>query len=112
MDMGVYLTPVWPLLLLIFFVMYVQRGLWRRRARRGIRNPGFYPSYGSLGIALQTLQKMADPQALYVLEEKDADDVDDDEEGGEDDPSKALHRQLRKIRRGERIERLTIRHRS
>jgi hypothetical protein len=54
---------------------------------------------------------MAQPRAEYVLAEKFDDEADGDDEGEEESPEKHLHRQLRRIRRGEKVERLTIRRR-
>jgi hypothetical protein len=42
-----------------------------------------------------------------VLEEKFVDQADEDEEGGPPDPTKHLQRQLRRIRRGDRVDKLT-----
>jgi hypothetical protein len=86
-----------------------RRFLWQRRKRLGKRNPGFFPTFTSAGNALQTLQVqiMAQPQVQHVLEEKLEDEAEDDEDGEPADPEKHLHRQLRRIRRGEEIERLT-----
>jgi hypothetical protein len=86
----------------------VRRFLWRRRNRQGRRNLGFCPTYTSAGNALQALQAIAQPGADYVLAEKFDDEADDDDEGEPDSPEKHLHRQLRRIRRGEKVERLTV----
>jgi hypothetical protein len=51
---------------------------------------------------------MAEPRVEHVLAEKFDDDADEDKKGEPDSPEKHLHRQLRRIRRGERVERLTI----
>jgi hypothetical protein len=87
----------------------VQRFLWRRRKRLGKRHLGFFPTFTAAGNALQTLQVeiMAQPQVQYVLEEKLDDEADADEEGEQSELDKHLHRQLRRIRRGERVDRLT-----
>jgi hypothetical protein len=86
-----------------------KRFRWRRRKRLGKRNPGFFPTFTSAGNALQTLQVqiMAQPQVQFVLEEKLDGEAEDEDEGEPADPEKHLHRQLRRIRRGERVERLT-----
>jgi hypothetical protein len=82
--------------------------LWSRRKRRGRRNLGFCPTYTSAGNALQALQVIAQPRAEYVLAKKFDDEADDDDEGERGNPEKHLHRQLRRIRRGEKVERLTV----
>ena len=89
------------------FVFCAQRLLWRRRKRLG-RNPGFFPTYTAAGNALQTLQAITQQRAEYVLEEKFDDQADDDDEGEPCDPTKHLKRQLKRIRRGEPIEKLTV----
>jgi hypothetical protein len=96
----------------IFTVVFLfQRYRWRQRKRKGKSNWGFYPSSSSLGNALQELSVMAQPQVEHVLEEKLNEDIEDDSEGGPEDPVAHLHRQAAKIRRGEKLDRLTARHR-
>lgn len=80
--------------------------LTRLRAR--MRGRGFYPSTTELGNALHQLQRIAQPQVRYVLEEKLDEHEDEDDEAGPDDPAAHLKRQLRRIRNGEEVERLTI----
>jgi hypothetical protein len=90
----------------------LRRFLWRRRRRRGKPELGFCPTYTSAGNALHNLQAIAQPRVDYVIAEKLDDQADDDDEGEPNDPEKHLHRQLRRIRRGEKIERLTALKRS
>jgi hypothetical protein len=89
---------------------FFQRYRWRRRKRQG-KSWGFYPSSASLGNALQELSVMAQPQVEHVLEEKLNEDAEDDSEGGPENPVAHLHRQAAKIRRGEKLDRLTARRR-
>jgi hypothetical protein len=86
----------------------VRRFLWRRRKRQGKPYLGFCPTYTSAGNALHALQAIAQPRVDHVLAEKFDDEADDDAEGEPDTPEKHLHRQLRRIRRGEKVERLTV----
>lgn len=86
----------------------VRRFLWRRRKRQGRRILGFCPTYTSAGNALHALQAIAQPRVEFVLEKKFDDAADDDAEGGPDSPEKHLRHQLRRIRRGEKVERLTV----
>ena len=86
----------------------VRRFLWRWRKRQGRRNLGFCPTYTSAGNALHALQAIAEPRVEYVLAEKFDDEADNDDEGEPDSPEKHLHRQLRRIRRGEKVERLIV----
>ena len=88
---------------------FYQRLRYRRNKRRGKSRWGFYPSSASLGNALQELQTIAQPQVQYVLEEKLDEPAEDDDEAGPDDPTAHLRKQTARIRRGERIDRLTVR---
>lgn len=88
---------------------FYQRWRWRRR-RRSRSNLGFYPNASSLGNALHQLQAIAEPRVAYVIEEKLDKEADEDDEAGPDDPTRHLHRQAAKIRRGERLDRLTVLH--
>jgi len=92
------------LVVLAFWVVFAfRRYLWRRR--RGKR--GFLPTYTSAGNAFQTLQTMVQPEVEYVLAEKLEEESEEDEEGDLSDPAKHLRRQLRRIRLGKRVDRLT-----
>ena len=74
---------------LIGVAFFVQRYIALRRKRKG----GFYPSTASMGNALQELQRLTQPSVRYVLEEKQKEDKQDDEEGGPDDPNlRAAHK--------------------
>jgi hypothetical protein len=95
---------------LVAIAFFFQRYRWRRRERKGKSNWGFFPSSASMGNALQVLSIMAQPQIGYVLEEKLNEDADDDSEGGPEDPVAHLHRQAARIRRGEKLDRLTAKH--
>jgi hypothetical protein len=86
----------------------LRRFLWRQRKHRGRHNLGFCPTYTSAGNALHALQVIAQPRSEYVLAEKLDDEADDDDDGEPGSPEKHLHRQLRRIRRGEQVERLTV----
>ena len=87
-------------------IFMYRRCRWRRRRRKG-KVVGFYPRGAMLGNALHQLQTIVEPQMKYVIEEKLNEDIDEDGEGGPDDPTKHLHRQARRIQRGDRLKRLT-----
>ena len=99
---GLYLFSMF-----IACAFFFQRYRWKRRKRLGKRHLGFYPSSASMGNALHQLQVVAQPQVQYVIEEKLDEEADEDDSGGPDDPTRHLHRQAKKIRRGEKIDRLT-----
>jgi len=91
----------------LFACMFLYlRWRWRKRKRSG-KAGRFYPQAAALGNALHQLQTIAEPRARYVIEEKLKEDPDEDGEGGPDDPAKHLHRQAGRIRRGDRLEKLT-----
>ena len=90
------------------FVFSARRFFWKRRERLGKRRRGFFPTYTAAGNALQTLQVIAQPRAEYVIEEKLEDEAEDDDDGDSSDPTKLLNRQLKKIRRGQVVDRLII----
>ncbi len=87
---------------------YFRRARWKRRSRNEAGIPRFCPSTSSLGNALHSLQIFTRPTIAYVLEEKYDEDMEDDGDGGPDDPARQLNRQLKRIRRGERVDTLTV----
>jgi hypothetical protein len=93
--------------LLFALVVYAQRARWRHGQRRGKRLR-FYPTNMMLGLALQNLQVFAHPEIDHTIEQKYADAAEEDDEGDPDDPQKVLARQLRRIRNGERVDRLQV----
>jgi hypothetical protein len=100
--------PFWMVVgLLIHY--YLRRAGWRRRRRQGIVTLGYCPSSASLGSAFQFMQVFHRPSMAYVLEAKQDEDADEDDQGDPDAPTKHLHRQLRRIRRGEQIDTLVLR---
>ena len=110
MKLDFNLLPLAGLLfisVLFAIAFFFQRYRWRRRKRQGKGNWGFYPSSASLGNALQELSVMAHPQVEHVLEEKFSEDAEDDREGGPDNPVAHLHRQVARMRKGEKLDRLT-----
>jgi hypothetical protein len=68
----------------------------------------FFPTHASAGNAFPQLQMLVEPQTENVIQEKAKDEAEDDDEGGPDDPTEHLNRQLKQIRRGGRIDRLKI----
>jgi hypothetical protein len=88
---------------------YLRRARWRRRRRTSREYAGFYPSASSLGNAFHSLQVFTRPTVAHVLHEKYDEDMEDDGDGGPDDPARQLNRQLKRIRRGERVDTLTVR---
>ncbi len=99
------LAQLWAILAIFGAVFLMRRLVWRLRGRFG-----FYPSGAALGNALQRLQVIAQPEVRYVIREKEGESVDGEDSGDPDypiDPIAHLHRQARRIRRGEEVERIT-----
>jgi hypothetical protein len=97
------------LLSYLFFVACVflfRRFLWRLKKRLG-KEPGFYPTTTSLGNAFQNLQVIAQPQVEHVLEEKQEEGAEDDDEGAPKGPAAHLLRQAERIRRGKKVDPVT-----
>ena len=94
---------------LLLGIFYLKRARWRRRRRTRPEYVGFYPSASSLGNAFHSLQTFTRPTVAHVLQEKYDEDMEDDGDGGPDDPTRHLNRQLKRIRRGERVDTLTVR---
>ena len=69
-----------------------------------LRSPGFV-----LGLAFQFIQVLYQPSHAQVLEARLDEAAEEDDEGDPESTAKQLHRQLRRIRRGERLEHLTLR---
>ncbi len=82
---------------------------WQLNQRLGRKNPGFCPSSSALGIALLFLQVLYRPSVANVVEIKQEEDADEDDEGDPENLKKQLDRQLKKIRRGEPVDRLVFR---
>ncbi len=96
------------LLALATLRLYLRRKLQqnypRKPKRRRLRFTG-----AAIGNALQTVHVFVDPGVRYVIAEKLEERSEDDGKDDPADPAIHLERQLRRIRRGEQIERLTIR---
>jgi hypothetical protein len=96
---------MWAVLALFAVVFFVQRLVWRLRGKIG-----FYPSGAGFGNALQRLQVIAQPEVRYVIREKEDEESDGEDTGDPDhpiDPRTHLHRQARRIRRGDEVDRIT-----
>lgn len=90
------------------FAFHFQRLRWKRCKRLGKKELGFCPTFSSLGNALQTANRFAQPQAkIVMLVEDQAEDSEDDDVPARDGPEH-LHRQLKHVRNGEEVRKLTV----
>jgi hypothetical protein len=60
-------------------------------------------------MAFLFLQVFHRPSVAHVLEEKQKEDAEENDEGDPENLKKQIDRQLKKIRRGEPVERLVLR---
>jgi hypothetical protein len=88
-----------------FFLLRIR---WRLNRRLG-RRLGYYPSTIALGMALQFLNVFWRPSVAHVVETRQEADADEDDNGDPDTPAKQFDRQLKRIRRGEPVDRLVLR---
>lgn len=93
-----------PFVLLFLSMFLLQR--WNSRRHHTGKRLGFFPSTAVMGTALLSIQTLVQPHMEQVIEQRLQEPVEDDEEGGPDDPVAHLHRQARKFRRGE-VDRFT-----
>jgi len=102
-----------PAGVVIFGYFCFMRVLLRRRQRTGRRRSRL-SGYGlALGLAfLQFVREFYQPDLAYLVEAKQDEDADEDDSGDPETPEGRLrpfHRQLRRIRRGEPVDRLELR---
>jgi len=98
-----------PLVVALIFFTLSRIGLWKRNRRTGLQSR-IYSLCIAAGMAfLQFVQTFCQPSAGYVLAAIEDDDADEDDNGDPDSPQKHLHRQLRRIRRGQHVDRLQVR---
>jgi len=107
---GVLLSNAPYLAVVAILAHYIwRRAAWRRGKRLGRKRLGYYPSAFALGMVLQFVEVFYRPSVDYVLETKQEEVVEEDDEGDPETGTKELSRQLKRIRRGERVERLILR---
>ena len=98
-------------ILLILAYYYLSRVPWRRNRKLGRRRSGFSPSSAGLETVVLGLTLIYRPRIQYAVEaqQRQVEDADEDDNGDPDSPKKHLLRQLRRIRRGEHVETLSLR---
>ena len=96
----------------IFVHYFVKRAAWKRAKRSGREKLGFFPTSVGLGMMFLFMQAFTRPSLSYVLEAKQQEEADEDDSGDSLASTarlKHFHRQLRKIRRREPIDKLVWR---
>jgi hypothetical protein len=87
---------------------FLRRAIFRRNQRLGRKNAGFCPSSFALGTALQLMPTFYRPSIEFAIKARLVEVVEEDDEGDPEKPAKHLHRQLRRIRRGDPVETLVV----
>jgi hypothetical protein len=87
----------------------LRRALWRRGKNLRRPDPSLCSAAAALGTMLLFTQTFYRPSMAYVVEAREPIDEDEDDSGNPDGPDKLLHLQLKRIRRGEPVDRLLIR---
>jgi hypothetical protein len=102
------LASVFPYLTIAAVLLHnsLRHVRWKKRRKP---DPAFRSSSAALGTILLLAQIFYRPSVAHVVEARQQVDVDEDDSGDPETPEKLLHRQLRRIRRGEPIGRLRVR---
>jgi hypothetical protein len=101
-----------PFLAIVMILVHYGLARIRLRARKRARSkPSWlYPYCVAAGMAfLQFVRVFYKPDVAYLIEAKQGEDADEDETGDPESPEGRLrffHRQLRRIRKGESVDRL------
>ena len=103
------LTAPFLTISVLFTYFLLRRAVWRGRKRQDKSRIGFCPSSFALGTALQLVSLFYRPSVEFAIKTAQREDVKDDDEGDPESPVKHLSYQLKRIRRGEPIDRLTFR---
>jgi len=99
---GLFAAALPFLVIAAIFLHYCVRGAaWKRKRRRGEKNTGFCPSSLALGGAMLFLQLIIRPSLIRVIEQRQQEEADEDDQGDPESPLHHLKRQLRDIRRRE-----------
>ena len=87
----------------------IRRTKWVRSTRTGRRLFGIQPSAVGLGMAFLFLMSFWQPSLAHAIEVRQKVDVEEDDEGDPENLKKQLNRQLKRIRRGEAVDKLVLR---
>jgi hypothetical protein len=81
----------------------------QRSGKQRVNKSAFSAAAFSIGIGLQFLDQIMRPGVQHQIQQMHEEDADHDKAGDPDDPKAQLNRQLKRIRRGEEIDRLILR---
>ena len=99
-----------PYLAIVAILVYyfLRRWAWRRRRHQG-KSAGFCPSASALGAVLLFAQIFYRPSVSWLIEAREVEREEDDDDGEPETPFEHLSRQLRRIRRGKPVDTLVLR---
>ena len=80
-----------------------------RRPSKRWRRQRLSPGVAGLSAALLAFTFFYRPSLEYAVETAEVEYVDEDDDGDPETPAKALNRQFKRIRRGEKVESLVVR---
>lgn len=104
--------PVFAMTLVAILVIgsRLKRLIWKEKPRRRKRRLGVFAANAALGFAFLTLPVIYRPGLALVVKAqiRQQEDADEDDNGDPESPAKRLRHQLRRIRRGEKIDRLIL----
>jgi hypothetical protein len=87
----------------------IRRTKWVRSTRAGRWLFGVQPAAVGLGMAFLFLMSFWQPSLAQAIEVRQKVDVEEDDEGEPETTAKQLNRQLKRIRRGEAVDKLVLR---
>jgi hypothetical protein len=111
LDYGGYLAFALPFLAIAAILLHygLRRVVGRRKKGRAGASRSFFPSSAALGTIVLFAQIFYRPSIAHVVEVRREVEVDEDNAGDPETPARELERQFRRIRRGERVDRLVWR---
>jgi hypothetical protein len=109
MDFDLILNCAFLVFFSLFLAVFLlQRARWRRKTSTRKNRLAFYPSTAALGLALLSLQTLAQPDLHHALEQRQTEAADEEENGDPDDLAAQLNRQLKRIRNGQPVDTLKV----
>jgi hypothetical protein len=86
----------------------LRRANFRRNRRLGRKTRGFCPSSFALGTVLQLIPMFYRPSMDFAIKARAVEVIEEDDEGDPEKPANRLHRELRRIRRGDPEDTLVV----
>jgi hypothetical protein len=106
-----YLVFALPYLAIVAILLHnwLRRMWWKRGKDLRRPNPALCSTTAALGAMLLLWQTLYRPSVTHTIEARRRIDVDEDDSGDPEHPDHLLQRQLKRIRRGEPVDRLGVR---